>query len=71
MQMAALVTQVLGQLPPNVLKAIGVALAQGAPPQAILQQMMQATGSGGQGAPLPQGTQPPPMPTQRPPGMIQ
>lgn len=55
MQMAAMVTQVLSQLPPPVLRAIGVALAQGAPPEAILQQMMQATGQGaGGGAPMPQ-----------------
>lgn len=68
MQMASLVTNVLEQLPPQVLRAIGVALAQGAPPQAILQQMMQAVGGGGQGAPPPQGPQ---APVMRPPGMIQ
>jgi hypothetical protein len=55
MQLAVLVTRALEQLPPQVLRAVGVALAQGAPPQAILQQMMQAAqGGGGGGAPTPQ-----------------
>lgn len=64
-QMAALVTQVLGQLPPQVLRAIGVALAQGAPPQAILQQMLAVTGGGQVGGP---GGAPP---MQQPNGHLQ
>ena len=47
LQMAVMVTKALEQLPPQVLKAIGVALAQGAPPQAILAQMLQAAQGGG------------------------
>jgi len=51
LQLAVMVTKALEQLPPQVLQAIGVALAQGAPPQAILAQMLQASGAGGGGAP--------------------
>jgi hypothetical protein len=73
MQMAAMVTQVLEQLPPPVLRAIGVALAQGAPPQAILQQMLQVTGGGQVGGPggAPPMPQPAPAPAQRPNGQLQ
>jgi hypothetical protein len=46
MQLAQVVVQALQQLPPPVLKAIGMALAQGAPPQAILAQMMQSQQAG-------------------------
>jgi hypothetical protein len=49
MQIAQMVTQALERLPPQMLRAIGNALAQGIPPQQILQQMMQAT----QGSPTP------------------
>jgi len=44
--MAAAVVQALEQLPPQVLQAIGSALAKGVPPRAILQQMMQQTNQG-------------------------
>lgn len=73
MQMAALVTQVLGQLPPQVLRAIGLALAQGAPPQAILQQMMQVTGGGQVGGPggAPPQQPMPPMPQRPSNGQLQ
>lgn len=54
LQIAAMVTQALQQLPPPVLQAIGQALAQGIPPQAILQQMVQASQQGQQ----PNGQQP-------------
>ena len=47
-QTAIMVTQALEQLPPNILKAIGTALAQGVPPKQILEQMMQAAGQGQQ-----------------------
>lgn len=43
-QAALLVTQFLSQLPPQVLQAIGTALARGMPPQQILQQLMQGNG---------------------------
>jgi hypothetical protein len=50
LQLAVMVTKALEQLPPQVLQAVGVALAQGAPPQAILAQMLQAGAQGAQGA---------------------
>ena len=59
LQLAVMVTKALEQLPPQVLQAIGVALAQGAPPQAILEQMLQAQAGGDQGAP--QGASPAPV----------
>jgi len=61
MQMAAMVTQALSQLPPPVLQAIGQALAQGVPPQAIMAQMLQASQGGG-GPPNGAGPQPQPQP---------
>lgn len=42
-QMAQVVVQALSSLPPQVLKAIGAALAQGASPQQVFQQMQQAS----------------------------
>jgi len=56
LQLATMVTQALSQLPPQMLRAIGMALAQGVPPQQILQQMMQATQ--GSPTPLPAAPQP-------------
>ena len=53
MQVAQMVVQALSQLPPPMLKGIGMALAQGVPPQQIFQQMLQAQAQGG-GAPPPQ-----------------
>lgn len=49
MQVAGMVVQGLERLPPNILRAIGIALAEGAQPRQILEQMMssanvQATG---------------------------
>ena len=49
MQLAATVVQALQQLPPQVLQAIGGALAQGVPPAQIFQQMLQSQGSTQQG----------------------
>jgi len=40
MQVAAAVVQALSQLPPQLLQAIGGALAQGVPPKDIFQQML-------------------------------
>jgi len=51
MQLAVMVTRALEQLPPQVLRAIGMALAQGAPPQAILETMMQGAQGVSGGAP--------------------
>jgi hypothetical protein len=47
MQVAAQVVQILQQLPPPVLQAIGSALAQGVPPAEIFKQMLQSQGSNG------------------------
>jgi hypothetical protein len=47
MQIAAQVVQILQQLPPPVLQAIGSALAQGVPPAEIFKQMLQSQGSNG------------------------
>ncbi len=44
-QVAMMVVQALKQLPPDALKAIGLALAQGVPPEQIAQQVL---GGGGQ-----------------------
>jgi hypothetical protein len=52
MQVAQMVVQGLSQLPPQMLKAIGMALAQGVPPAQIFQQMLQAQGGAG-GPPQP------------------
>jgi hypothetical protein len=46
-QLAAQVVQILQQLPPPVLQAIGGALAQGVPPAEIFKQMLQSQGSNG------------------------
>ena len=62
MQMAQMVVQALSQLPPQMLKGIGMALAQGVPPAQILQKVMQSQG----GAPPPDAPQAPPGP-QPPP----
>lgn len=40
-QMGQMVVQALSQLPPQVVKAIGAALAQGIPPQQVFEQMQQ------------------------------
>ena len=47
LQMAAMVVRLLSQLPPQMLQAIGQALAQGVPPQQIFAQMVSASGMGG------------------------
>jgi hypothetical protein len=47
MQLAAQVVQILQQLPPPVLQAIGGALAQGVPPAEIFKQMLASQGSNG------------------------
>lgn len=39
-QLAIMVTEALSSLPPNILKAIGSALAQGIPPKQILQELV-------------------------------
>ena len=46
-QLAAQVVQILQQLPPPVLQAIGGALAQGVPPAEIFKQMLASQGSNG------------------------
>jgi hypothetical protein len=46
-QIAAQVVQILQQLPPPVLQAIGGALAQGVPPAEIFKQMLASQGSNG------------------------
>jgi hypothetical protein len=46
-QIAAQVVQILQQLPPPVLQAIGSALAQGVPPAEIFKQMLASQGSNG------------------------
>jgi len=51
MQVAQMIVQGLSQLPPQMLQAIGQALAQGVPPAQIFQQMLAAQGGG---APPPQ-----------------
>jgi hypothetical protein len=65
MQIAQMAVQALSQMPPQMLKGIGMALAQGVPPAQILQQVLQQV-SGQQpppGAPqAPPGPQPPPPP---------
>jgi hypothetical protein len=68
LQLAVMVTKALEQLPPQVLQAIGVALAQGAPPQAILAQMMQASAQGGGVSGPTNGAAPPAAPPTAPMG---
>jgi hypothetical protein len=48
LQAAAMVTRLLSQLPPQMLQAIGQALAQGVPPQQIFAQMVQSSQGGQQ-----------------------
>jgi len=48
MQVAATVVQALSQLPPQVLQAIGQALAQGVPPAEIFKQMLASQGGASQ-----------------------
>jgi hypothetical protein len=54
MQVAQMVVQALTQLPPQMLKGIGMALAQGVPPAQIFQQILASQAQGGGAPPQPQ-----------------
>ena len=49
-----MVVQALTQLPPQMLKGIGMALAQGVPPAQIFQQILASQAQGGGAPPQPQ-----------------